>query len=75
MKWVGNRLVSTGHPRMLIVLTSHHALRQMNNATPDENAGPCMATGPGGCDRVPFRGAVDGVAGHLLSLMGLEALP
>ena len=54
VKYVGNRLVRTGHRSNLIVLTSHHALRQMNNATPDENAGKCASpTGPAGCDRDP----------------------
>ncbi|MFL5886256.1 MAG: hypothetical protein ACJ77M_14385 [Thermoleophilaceae bacterium] len=54
VKWVGNKLVRTGHPRRLIVLTSHHALSKMNNATADEKAGPCTpAPGPAGCDRDP----------------------
>jgi len=44
-----------GDPNRLIVILSHHTLRGLHSAAPDERAGPCSRSRPAQCDADPRR--------------------
>lgn len=52
-RWLASELRT--HRKELVLVSSHHTLATLDNATPDEDAGACTATLTVGCDADPQR--------------------